>query len=229
MKANKNLKIITFSILLIFTVIVGYLAITFIYQEYALRREIAVLSELDITKDNFDTKLISHGNYLKVEKAIKNYLSDYANNLQNINKLVDDEAFKKIISYESFQSTDAFKEEIRYIEDTKKQFNFYINNLLKMCDEDNIKNNIKNYTSNVYYKNLYNELMLDKSVTSKLNLSVEYLKDYSEKINNKLDNCLELYNFLNTNSESWKVEEGEIKFATDELINTYNSYIEKIK
>ncbi len=229
MKEKKDMKLVVFCLLIIFSVVLGYILINFIYQEYALRKEINNLSKLDITMDKFDTKLVSHGNYLKVEKAIKNYLNEYSINLQNINKLVDEESFRNLISYKALQSKDNFSSEIKNVEETKKRFNFYINNLLKMCDEKSIKQNIKNYTNNIYFKNLYNDLMLDKSVLSKLNLSTEYLEDYSKNINSKFDTCLEIYSFLIANKDNWKVEEGEIRFATEELINNYNSLIEKIK
>lgn len=229
MKEKKEIKLVVFCLLVIVSVVLGYLSINFVYQEYSLRKEINILSSYDITKDKFDSKLIGHGNYLKVEKAIKNYLNEYAVNLQNINKLVDEQSFKKLISYEALQSKDNFSTEIKNVLETKKRFNFYINNLLKMCDEESIKNNINSYTTNIYFKNLYYDLMLDKSVLSKLNLSQEYLEDYSKNINDKFDACLEIYDFLIINKEAWKVEEGEIRFATEELINNYNSLIEKIK
>ena len=229
MTSKKKVVVIFSSIILLIIVFIGYTFITSIYQEYRLKEEITNLTTLDITKDSFDTGIVTYGDYKVVENSIKDYLNEYALNLQKINDIVSNDKFNKLLSYENLSKDEDFTESIQYVIDTKEEFNQYIDNLIDMCSEDKIKNNITKYHLNDYYVRLYNTLMLNEEVPNRLNMSKEYLEEYRNNINIKLDTCLEIFEFLKNNKENYVFEDNEIKFATQDLIDQYNGYIEKIK
>lgn len=229
MTSKKKVVVIFSSIILLIVVFVGYTFITSIYQEYRLKEEITNLTTLDITKDSFDTGTVTYGDYKVVEKSIKDYLNEYALNLQSINNIINDDKFNKLLSYDTLSKDEDFTESIQYVIDTKEEVNQYIDNLIDMCSEDKIKNNITKYHLNDYYVRLYNNLMLNEEVPNRLNMSKDYLDEYRNNINIKLDTCLEIFEFLKNNKENYVFEDNEIKFATQDLIDQYNGYIEKIK
>ena len=228
MTAKKKLGLLFSFIILLIMLFVGYVCIHYVYQESVLKKEINNLTTLDITKDKFNLDTVTYGDYKVVEESIKNYLNDYADNLQNINKIVSDEKFKQLLSYDNLSQDEDYKKPINYVDNIKVEFNTYMDNLIVMCDEENIKNNILSYHLNSYYVDLYNDLMFNDEVINKLNLSKDYLENYRENINVKLNTCLEIFVFLNNNKENYKFEDGEIKFSTQELIDQYNGYIQKI-
>ena len=55
-----------------------------------------------------------------------------------------------------------------------------------------------------------------------------FLKELRDKYNNIYDTSLEVLNFLSLYKDSWKLENGEIKFINNDLLNYYNSLISKI-
>jgi hypothetical protein len=57
----------------------------------------------------------------------------------------------------------------------------------------------------------------------------ELLKEMRSKYNDVYDTSLEVLNFLITYKDSWTLEDGEIKFINNDLLNYYNSLIAKIK
>ena len=55
-----------------------------------------------------------------------------------------------------------------------------------------------------------------------------FLKELRDKYNNIYDTSLEVLNFLSLYKDSWKLENGEIKFINNDLLNYYNNLISKI-
>ena len=55
------------------------------------------------------------------------------------------------------------------------------------------------------------------------------LERTKNKVNLVLDTSLEVLNFLVQQKDSWKLEEGEIRFKTNDLYNQYMNYIHLIQ
>lgn len=229
MSFKKATAILFTTIILFVIVIVGYASINYVYQEKLLRKEIKSLTKLDITKDKFNERYVCHGDFKKLEMAIKDYLNDYSSSLKEINSIVNDDTFKNLLSYDNLSADTEYKKSIKYVNDNKKVFNENIDKLINMCGESNIRNNINKYNLSDYYVGLYNELMFDEDIKSKLNLSVDYLKNYKDSINTKFDTCLKIFEFLNKNKDNVLYEDGKLKLQNKDLVNEYNGYLEKIK
>lgn len=227
MSTKKRVGILISVVILFVIVIVGYLTIGYTYQEYKLKKEISKITKLDIRKDKFNSKIVTIGDYRKVEKAIKDYLNEYAVNLQEINNLVNEEKFTKIISYDSLNS-DNYGDSINYVSSSLDIINKDIDRLIEMCSEESIRNYILQYDIDKYYVDLYNDLMLSDDVSNKLSLSIDYLENYKKYINHKLSACFEIITFLDKNKDNYSLEDGEIKFKSNDLVNQYNGFIDKI-
>lgn len=227
MSTNKKVGILISVVILFVTVIVGYLTIDYSFQERKLKNEILKLTKLDISKDTFNRKVVTRGSYGKVEGAIKDYLNEYAVNLQEINSLVNNDKINKLISYDNLNN-DNYNNYINYVNDSIDTINGNIDILIDLCDEETIRYYILQYDLDKYYVDLYNDLMLSDDVSKNLIISIDYLKEYKEYINNKFNTCFEILDFLNNNKDNYSLEDGEIKFKDNDLYNQYKGYIDKI-
>lgn len=230
MSSRRKFVLIFCFILLDMFLLIGFLVIRDATFLNTLRKEVNELSKLDITKDRYNTKIKSKGNYAIVEKAIKEYLDDYAVNLQEVSSVIQDPELTKILSYENY-STDGpeFKKSLSYLEKTKKDFNEKIDRLLENTEEEKISNYINQKISEPYYIDLYKELMLADDMVSEFNETRSLLEKTKVRVNNAIDVSAEVLNFLVTQKAAWSVEDGEIKFLTVDLYNYYTSLVGKLQ
>lgn len=209
--------------------VVGFLVIRDSIAFNSLKSEVNYLSTLDITKDRFNTKIKSSGDYASVESAIKEYLDNYALEIRDISEMVTDSNVESMLSYDNYQKDGPyFKKSILYLNDTKSDFNKKIDLLISNLDDEYINNYIYNKTKDEFYVSIYKELMFDTSIRDVLLSTKKLLEETKVKMNNIYDTCLDTLNFLSTYNEEWKLEENEIRFANDELLNYYNSLIKNI-
>ena len=145
-------------------------------------------------------------------------------------KLVSEEEFTKILSYENYvEDGPIFEKSTKYITDSKIKFNNIINDLESDLEKKNIKKLIREETDDTYYIALYDELVFSEELTKQYKNNRELLKEVRSKYNEVYDTSLEVINFLITYKDSWTLEDGEIKFINNDLYNYYNSLIAKIK
>ena len=219
MSSRRKFLLIFCFILLDMFLLIGFLVIRDATLLNNLKKEVSTLSELDITKDRYNSKIKSRGNYAIVEKAIKEYLDNYAVSLHDVSDIMNDEQLKTILSYDNYlKDGPEFIESLAYLSKTKEKFNKKIDKLINDLDEEIMKN----------YINLYKELMLGDSMVQNFNETRDVLNKLKISVNNVFDVSLEVLNFLIVNKESWKVEDGEIKFLTNDLYNYYNILINKL-
>ena len=229
MSTKKKVGILISVVILCVTLVVGYLTIGYTYQEYRLKEEINKLSVLDISKDKFNTKYVTLGDYRIVEKSIKEYLNEYASCMQEINSLVNNNKITKLLSYDNL-NTENYNDSIDYVNNSLDIINKDIDKLIDLSEEESIRNYILKYDLDKYYVDLYNDYMFSDEISSKFNINKDYLLKYKEEINIKFSACSDIFTFLNDNDrDNYSFEDGEIKFKTNELLDQYNKYIELIK
>ncbi|MDO4995894.1 MAG: hypothetical protein Q4E69_01820 [Bacilli bacterium] len=228
MSTKKRVGILISVVILCVTLVVGYLTIGYTYQEYRLKDEVSNLTKLDISKDKYDTKYVTLGDYRKVESSIKEYLNEYASCMQEINTLVNDSKINKLISYDNL-NVDSYNDSIDYLNNTLGKINKDIDRLIDLSDELTIRNYILRYDLDKYYVDLYNELMFSEDMRDVIKLDSEYLIKYKEDINSKFNACSDIFKLLDSNRDNYSLEDGEIKFKDNDLVNQYNSYIDMIK
>ena len=81
------------------------------------------------------------------------------------------------------------------------------------------------FWSHQMYYTLYLDMILNDSMKKQFSDTKEILVQTKTRTNEVFDISAELLNFLITNKDSWKLEEGEIRFQTDALYNQYNLYV----
>ena len=140
-----------------------------------------------------------------------------------------DPQLSKILSYDNYlEDGPDFKNSIAYLEESKEKFNDQIDALVYDLEEEQIMNHIYERTKDEYYVDLYHELMFDDDMRDGLNESKELFQQTRSKMNNVYDVSLEVLNFLKTYNDSWELDNGEIKFKTNDLRNYYDTLIAKL-
>lgn len=229
-KNKKKSKIVLLFLLLDIILIISFLVFRDATSLNNYRKEMEELKKLDVSVDNYDRKIKSSGKYAVVEKAIKGYLNDYSTELDSVLSILNDPKLMKVLSYDNYtKDGPEFKESIKYLNDTKTSYNEKIDKLIKTMSLDNIKDYAYEVTDSPYYISLYNEFMLDPVMLDKFNQNKEILNNSKIKVNNIIDTSMNVLNFLITYKDSWVIENGGIKFQTEELYNYYNELISKVR
>ena len=230
MKTNKK---ISFVIAFLFLDVLLCASLYFIMDATninLLKKEISNISKLDMSIDRFNRKNKTTFKYKVVENTIKEFLNNYSNKMDSAYKLVSEEEFTKILSYDNYvKDGPNFEKSIKYITDSKIKFNNIINDMESDLEKKNIKKLIREKTDDKYYISLYQELVFSEELINQYDDNKELLKEIRIKYNDVYDTSLEVINFLITYKDSWALEDGEIKFANNDLLNYYNSLIAKIK
>lgn len=194
-----------------------------------LKKEITSLSKLDISVDKINKDSKTYFKYRIVENTIKDFLNDYSYKINEVYEFVDDDKLIKILSYDNYLNDGPeFNDSKHYLVDNKIKFNNIINELEKILEEDNIKKLIRNKITNEYYITLYDEMIFSDEFNEQFENNRIFLKELRDKYNNIYDTSLEVLNFLSLYKDSWKLENGEIKFINNDLLNYYNNLISKI-
>ena len=230
MSIHKKFGLIILFLIINTFLVIGYLSVrnaTFLNK---LRNEALKLSELDLTKDKYSMELRTNDSYAVVEKAMKSYLHNYAKLLQSTLAIMDDEKLIKILSYDNYASDGPlFTNSLKYLDTEKEKFNKNIDKLVADSQESNINSYINGKIDDKYYKDLYIELMSNAKIKSNFNEVKALLEEARTNINNIFDVSKEVLAFLVNTKDYWKLEDGQIKFLSNDLYNQYIALISKIQ
>lgn len=230
MKSKQKFFIVFLLVVLCSLLFVGYQAVNCKLQENKLREEIQQLAKLDITKDKYERKIQTTGDFAIVEKTIKNYLAEFALSTQKMAQTLQSDEVTSLLSATNYQQDGPdFVVSYEYVQAVKKSFNIEIDKLILACDKEEIMKSILQYQLSDYYVSLYEDLMLEDTVQSDLLEGKASLEDTKKQVNTLFDVSLEVFSFLRENSSFWKIEDNQIMFATNELVEQYNMLISKIK
>ena len=210
--------------------LIGFLAIRDATSINQLKKEVNELTKLSIVNDRYKCSIKTKGGYAIVETSIKEYLDDYAVSVQEVSDLIHDPKLAKILSYDNYlEDGPDFQNSIAYLNESKKTFNDEIDQLLVDLEEEQIMENIYRRTDDSYYISLYEELMFDGDMTDELYQSRDMFQKTKVKVNDIYDSSLDVLNFLVTYHDQWKLEDGQIKFETQELLNYYQTLIAQVQ
>ena len=219
---------------LLFIILDVVLVVTFLSLHDAamlnsLKKEVNALSKLDVTKDRFNRKNVTTGDYKVVETAIKTYLDDYAVLLQETLQVSNDPTLKSILSLDNYSKDGPdFVKSLEYLNNNKKTFNDNIEILLSDLEEEKISNYINEKTDKEYCIELYRELMLNADMKDSFDETKKLLTLKKNKMNNIFDTSIAILNFLSTCRDYWKIEDNKIQFLDVGLYNQYNELIGKL-
>ena len=223
-KNKKNKKHLYTVILVVLFIIIGLLVIGNGIMLSTLKSEVRKVKEKNIVTDKYDKDSYLLFEYGSILKTIKEYYYDNASLIQGIIEIRNDSFLSKVLSYDNYSTDGAdFNNTINYLTEKKK-----------ICDDNFLALNERydnKYIENLVSKKnkkLYKELMLKDSDLKEYEDTRNYITGLKSEIDNIFDVSTKVINFLIENKEYWVLEEGQIKFKTRELFNTYNDMINSI-
>lgn len=229
-----NMKKVVIGIIFVILVGIVYLVSTDFSEEAKLKKEIDSVNNL-MSSDNIDYETLSNklivnvteGDYLLVEKAVKNYLKDVINNSYDMAQLLNDGSIENILTVDNYENDGPdFKDTIAYINDTREEFKSLKDKILANFDRDEIMEYINNYNLDDYYVDLYEELVFGDEADDLSNTT----------ITDDIDNMIELLNvqekvinFLKDNKGNWKISGDNISFNSSNLEDKYNDLLGELE
>ena len=227
----KNKKLLVGIIVILVLVTIGVtikISIDF-KKEAKIRDEIKEVTKVFGTAniDNEDVnaalerRVITRGDYSKVEDSIKLYYKDLYSNLKNLNFLLDEENEYNYLAVSNLKpNSDALLKSKDLINNTKAQIEEYYNLFINyLTVEDTKLSYVTSKDLSNYYIKFYLELTNEvNDETLKENLLAKY-----NKANNRLDVYNEALTFLETNVKHWEIKKDTISFDSTEI---YDEYIE---
>ena len=230
MNNKKKFFIIFILILLDAFLLVGYLVIRDKTNLNDLNKEINEINKLDITKDSYNRRIKTSGDYALVEKTIKNYLNDYSKGVQEVKSTMKDSKLTKILSYDNYTSDGfEFVESFKYLNTEKEEFNKEIDLLIEKSNKKYIEKYIDKKIKDKYFNNLCNELMVTEERIKSLEETKKTLEEIKSKVNKVIDTSNEVLTLLKNNKDDCVLEDGQIKFKSKPVFDKYNELISKIK
>lgn len=228
---NKKKFFIVFLLIIVDSfLLVGYLYVRDKTNYANLKKEVEELNKLDVTKDSFNRRIKTSGDYALVEKTIKNYLKDYSKGVQNVKSTMNDSKLTKVLSYDNY-TTEGFEfaESFKYLNSKKEEFNKEIDSLIEKSNKKYIEKYINKEVKEKYYNDLCKELMVTEERINSLEETKKTLEEIKSKVNKIIDTSVEVLNLLKDNKDDCVLEDGQIKFKSKAVFDKYNELINRIK
>ncbi len=233
MGKKKIIFIVIGIIILILIGIFGYMMIQDLRQQTNLVNEISEISQMfnqsTLDYDAIEQRLstnISTGDYLVVEKSLKEYLSDVTNSMRELQTTLEDERITTLLTAQNYSEDGPdFINTKEYIQNTRSTLERIKEEMISYVKEEKINEYINDKGLDRYYVDLYNELMGD---TQTAQADIEELEKSLDDVISMLTNSEAVIDFLIENKGQWEVQDENIVFTTDDLVSQYNQYVSNI-
>lgn len=147
--------------------------------------------------------------------------------MKAITEIMNDEKIAKILTAENYKNDGPeFKETKQYLSNTKMTLELSKQLLVENMTDEKVMQYIESKNVDSYYIDLYKELAIgEETVTEEDKKSIESSID---DVINILQVEQEVIDFLIENKGKWEIENENIVFEQDELIQEYNELLGKI-
>ena len=227
---KKNLFLFISVIVLIIVGGIAYLVVKDLKQEDLLKQEIINLSNRDLLTDDYRIEVKTTGDYAYIEEAIKKFYKELSDSVKILNNSMNDEEIIQILSADNLQEDRPhFEKSYRVLENARANSTDALKKIASMCDEEAIKSLIDPEKVDDYYMELYQKLMYTEEDLKKFQETKLVMETLTENINIFLDKVKEILNMLEENNEFWIIENGQLYFTEDSLVDEYNTLYEELK
>lgn len=223
----------TIALVIIIVLVVALIVVSYFYQDFN-RKQIEILTkeanqilESDLIEDSINFNIKTEKNYAEVEESIKEYISRLRNIYVEMEQLASGINPNVIFSVQNVSDKNLDKiEEI--IDEYKQKSQNLITEYEELTTEKKIIENINNADISIrkeYYINLYNEIMLSKTMENQYIKLDEKIKNEKGRLYEKLNKITKMKTFLEEHEESWTIEGDRIQFKNiNRMIEYYNLF-----
>ena len=223
---KKKILIAIGIIVALIVAVIAYFVILDMKQEKKLMEEFEYVdglvekeeNETDEIKQALERTVTKSGDYLKTEKAYKQYLKDVYQNMEKMKNTLDDENYK--------EDGPEFTQTKKYLAETKQNLEDGKNKFYELLTEDGAMKYIKEQNVDSYYEDIYNQ-----EIKGYINLEENQNDTVKDAINDVIDVLTvseKIINFLSENKGSWEIEDNSIVFDTQKLSDEYDKLVSEI-
>ena len=221
-KRRKGKKIAALLILAVIILLAAGVLFLTMRQVNQLNDETAKIVRMDIDEDVIDEEIYTNGSYAEIEQTIKDYMSDYIENLKTVRTLFQDQEFSDLLSVENIEADGPeFKNSAEYLSEKRRTADEAFQKLEEMAGEEMIMAAIEKKGLSSYFEQLYRKLALE-NLRVNFMYSAEELKTAKESVEAMIASREEAVTFLSEQHSNWKLEDGKLKFDSDDLLSQYN-------
>ena len=233
MGKKKIVFIVIGIIILVLLGIFGYMVVDEMNQTNKLIIEVGEVSQMfnqtsldyEIIEQKLSTN-VSKGDYLVVEKAVKQYLSDALASMKELQSVVDDDRITTLLTIDNYaEDGPDFVNTKEYIQNTRTALENLKNEFISYTTQEKMDEYISDKGLDEYYIELYNELMGGDKI---MQADIEELESSLDSIINMLSNTEVVIDFLIENKDSWQLQGENIVFFSNDLVNEYNELTSNI-
>ena len=233
MGKKKIVFIVIGIIILVLLGIFGYMVVDEMNQTNKLIIEVGEVSQMfnqtsldyEIIEQKLSTN-VSKGDYLVVEKAVKQYLSDALASMKELQSVVDDDRITTLLTIDNYaEDGPDFVNTKEYIQNTRTTLENLKNEFISYTTQEKMDEYISDKGLDEYYIELYNELMGGDKI---MQADIEELESSLDSIINMLNNTEVVIDFLIENKDSWELQGENIVFFSNDLVNEYNELTSNI-
>lgn len=200
------------------------------YQESLIFREGEKIGDMDVLEGEVDTKLYTSGDYQVVEKTMKDYIVEYVDVTREIVNRLSDEKFTNLLTYENVeQDGKEFTETLNYLNEQKTELQEGFDRVIAMSSDVEVMKAIEDKNVGTKYENLYREVMLDSSLSDALKDEQTTLIETRDDMMNFIDQYIEVFEFLKEHQNDYVLQNGQILFQNESLLNQYQSYLNALQ
>lgn len=231
MKKQKIWIVIAVTLVIIAGIVAVFIGKNFIknQDEEALRMEMERLLSLDITKDRYNQEAKSEKEYKKVEQLMKEYLDNYATEVQSALRLIQEDRLQNILAVENLKADGKkFVETTAYLKNYRRDLNNHIDKIISMSQEDIILSKLKADNLKPYYQDLYRDIMINTFQKNLFKPQQEDFRESKELVNQMIDIFEETIQFLIDQQDHWELENQQIIFDDENLTNQYYAIVEQL-
>ena len=221
-KRRKGKKIAALLIVAVIILLAAGVLFLTMRQVNQLNDETAKIVRMDIDEDVIDEEIYTNGSYAEIEQTIKDYMSDYIENLKTVRILFQDQEFSDLLSVENIEADGPeFKNSAEYLSEKRRTADEAFQKLEEMAGEEMIMAAIEKKGLSSYFEQLYRKLALE-NLRVNFMYSAEELKTAKESVEAMIASREEAVTFLSEHQSNWKLEDGKLKFDSDDLLSQYN-------
>lgn len=227
---NKKTTIV---LVIVIVLIIALIAVSYFYNDFNMKQKSVLTEELNkilesnLLEDDINFDIKAEKNYAKVEKAIKEYVSNIKNIYVEMEEMASGINPNSIFSAQNISEKNMDKiDEI--IDDYKEKCQNLLAKYEELTDEQKISEKIENANITIrkdYYTELYNGIMQSEMMQKQFNKLEEETKNEKARIYDKLNKIEKMKTFLEEHKDSWAIENDRIHFTNiNRMVEYYNLF-----
>ncbi len=236
MKKKTKIILLVVAILVIaFIAVVAFMVTSDFKQEAELDKELdslyALLNNYPLDYEALDKQLatiVTTDDCAKVEKAVKEYSKDFLNYMKQLDTILSNETLVNALNIENIKEDGPnFVNTKKILSESKTTLESVSTDYANYLTEEVALSYIKDMDLDEYYINIYKQFVLGDNLAEMEATRNDIIKNLDD-VKVLIENEEEGIDFLVKNKGSWEVDNDQLVFYSDSLINQYNSIVAKI-